>query len=115
MLPGLVPREDPAAGLTVVLFSTTHLLMRGLSGYVSDLSTEMNKFDRVFRGGILSIPGIPVLIDGCNSKTATREILEFGEWAKTTGGPNLGDPRIRNYCGFGGWGFPTGKNQNSCS
>jgi hypothetical protein len=47
----------------------------------------MNRLDRVFRGGILSIPGIPILIDGCDSKTATREILEFGEWAKTTGEP----------------------------
>ncbi len=39
------------AGSRVVLFSTTHLLMRGLSGYVTDLSNEMNKLDRVFRGG----------------------------------------------------------------
>jgi hypothetical protein len=75
------------AGSTVVLFSTTHLLMRGLSGYVADLSNEMNRLDRVFRGGILSMPGIPVLIDGCDNRTVTKEILEFGEWAKTTGEP----------------------------
>jgi len=31
------------AGSTVVLFTTTHLLMRGLSRYISDLSTEMNR------------------------------------------------------------------------
>ncbi len=39
------------AGSMVVLFSATHLLMRGLSGYISDLSDEMNRLDRVFRGG----------------------------------------------------------------
>ncbi len=70
------------AGSTVVLFSTTHLLMRGLSGYVSDLSTEMNRLDRVFRGGILSMPGIPILTDGCSSRTVTREILELGNGLK---------------------------------
>jgi hypothetical protein len=75
------------AGSTVVLFSATHLLMRGLSGYISDLSVEMNRLDRVFRGGILSLPGIPIFIDGCNNRTVTRETIEFGEWAKTTGEP----------------------------
>jgi len=75
------------AGSTVVLFSATHLLMRGLSGYISDLSNEMNRLDRVFRGGILSLPGIPIFIDGCNNRTVTRETIEFGEWAKTTGEP----------------------------
>jgi hypothetical protein len=38
------------AGSTVVLFSATHLRMRGLSGYISDLSIEMNRLDRVSRG-----------------------------------------------------------------
>jgi hypothetical protein len=70
------------AGSTVVLFSATHLLMRGLSGYISDLSTEMNRLDRVFRGGILSLPGIPVFIDGCNNRTVTRETINLGNGRK---------------------------------
>jgi hypothetical protein len=70
------------AGSTVVLFSATHLLMRGLSGYISDLSVEMNRLDRVFRGGILSLPGIPIFIDGCNNRTVTRETIDLGSGRK---------------------------------
>jgi hypothetical protein len=79
-------RELPA-GSTVVIFSATHLMMRGLSGYVSDMSTELSRLDRIFRGGLLSLPGIPILLGGCGEQTVTKEIVEFGNWMKTTGEP----------------------------
>jgi hypothetical protein len=62
-------------------------MMRGLSGYVTDLSSELARLDRIFRGGILSVPGIPVFLGGCEDKTLTREVIEFGNWVKTTGEP----------------------------
>jgi hypothetical protein len=69
------------------MFSSTHLMMRGLSGYISDMSREMGKLDRIFQGGILSFPGIPVFQSGCDNSVVTMEIIEFGEWAKTTEEP----------------------------
>jgi hypothetical protein len=79
-------RELPA-GSTVVIFSATHLMMRGLSGYVADMSSELSRLDPIFRGGLLSLPGIPVLLGGCGESTVTMEIVEFGNWVKTTGEP----------------------------
>jgi hypothetical protein len=79
-------RELPA-GSTVVIFSATHLMMRGLSGYVSDLGSELVRLDRNFRGGLLSLPGIPVFLGGCTERTVTMELVEFGNWLKTTGEP----------------------------
>ncbi len=75
------------AGSAVVMFSVTHLMMRGLSGYVADMSWEMGKLDRIFQGGILSVPGIPIFQSGCDNRIVTMETLEFGEWAKMTGEP----------------------------
>jgi hypothetical protein len=79
--------KELPAGSAVVMFSATHLMMRGLSGYVLDMSREMGKLDRIFRGGILSVPGIPVFQSGCENRVVTMELIEFGEWAKTTGEP----------------------------
>ncbi len=70
-----------------MIFSATHLMMRGLTGYVSDMSSELSRLDRIFRGGLLSLPGIPVLLGGCGESTVTMEIVEFGNWMKTTGEP----------------------------
>jgi len=58
-----------------------------LSGYVKDLGLELNKLDRIFRGGLLSLPGIPVFMGGCTERTVTMEVIEFGNWLKTTGEP----------------------------
>ncbi len=69
------------------MFSATHLMMWGLSGYISDMSREMSKLDRIFRDRILSLPGIPVFQGGCDTRIVTMETIEFGEWAKTTGKP----------------------------
>ena len=60
----LVKGRELPAGSTVVIFSATHLMMRGLTGYVSDMSSELSRLDRIFRGGLLSLPGIPVLLGG---------------------------------------------------
>ena len=79
-------RELPA-GSTVVIFSATHLMMRGLSGYVTDLGLELSRLDRIFRGGLLSLPGIPIFMGGCTERTVTMEVIEFGNWLKTTGEP----------------------------
>ncbi len=47
----------------------------------------MSKLDRIFQGGILSLPGIPIFEGGCDNRIVTMETIEFGEWAKTKGEP----------------------------
>jgi hypothetical protein len=57
--PDLIKGRELPAGSTVIFFSATPLMMRGLSGYVTDLSSELSRLDRIFKGRILSVPGIP--------------------------------------------------------
>jgi hypothetical protein len=42
---------------------------------------------KIFRGGILFVPGIPVFLSGCDNRVVTMETIEFRECAKTTGEP----------------------------
>jgi hypothetical protein len=51
------------------------------------LGFELSRLDRIFRGGLLSLPGIPVFLGGCTERTVTMEVIEFGNWLKTTGEP----------------------------
>ena len=77
-------REIPA-GSVLLLFSASHLMLRGLPGYIQDLTGELERLDKVSRGGLISIPGIPVMIGGTQDRFATRQIIEFGAWMQTTG------------------------------
>jgi hypothetical protein len=73
------------AGSVVVVFSATHLLMEGLGGYVEDTVKGLNKLDAIFRGGIIAIPGIPVLLGGCKSSELLRDIWDMMGWLKQIG------------------------------
>jgi len=70
------------AGSTVVLFSATHLLMRGLSGYISDLSTEMNRLDRVFRGGSSRCLAFRFSLTGATTERSLGKPLNLGSGRK---------------------------------
>ncbi len=39
------------AGSVIMLFSTAHLQMRGVAGYMADLCGELNRIHSVFKGG----------------------------------------------------------------
>jgi len=77
-------REIPA-GSVLLIFSASHLMLRGLPGYIQDLTDQLEKLDRISRGGLISIPGVPILIGGTQDRFATRQIIEFGAWMRTTG------------------------------
>jgi len=83
----VVGGEGIPSGSAVVIFSASHLVLRGLEGYIRDLSAEMMRIEHKFKGGVISFPGVPILMDGLTDPTATRNILEFGKWLKTTGEP----------------------------
>jgi len=73
------------AGSVVVLFSASHLQMSGLSGFIADLCSEVNRVERVFRGGVIGFPGVPVFLSGCADRGLTRSLIEFDRWLRHTG------------------------------
>jgi len=72
------------AGSVVLIFSASHLLMTGLAGYVTDMACEIEKIERIFRGGVVAVPGVPVFIGGNSDSSLTRSLLEFESWLKAT-------------------------------
>jgi hypothetical protein len=83
-------REIPT-GSVALLCSVAHLQMRGVAGYMTDLGVEMEKIGSMFRGGVICLPGIPILIGGCSDGTATRSIIEAGRWLAHSGSQHLQD------------------------
>jgi hypothetical protein len=69
----------------LVISSATHLLMEGLSGYVTDLVRELKKIDTIFRGGIIATPGIPIFLGGCGSPEVIRDLWDMMGWLKHIG------------------------------
>jgi hypothetical protein len=63
--------------------------MRGIAGYMADLATELARLNNAFRGGIVSLPGIPILLGGCRDRTAIRAITEAGRWFTHSGSFHL--------------------------
>jgi len=70
------------AGSVVVIFSSTHLLMEGLEVYAEDQVEILNRMDRIFNGGIITIPGIPVFMGGCDSPDLIRDLWDMLGWLK---------------------------------
>jgi hypothetical protein len=70
------------AGSVVVIFSSTHLLMEGLEGYAEVQVKVLNRMDRIFYGGIITIPGIPVFMGGCDSPDLIRDLWGMLGWLK---------------------------------
>jgi hypothetical protein len=63
--------------------------MRGVAGYMADLATELARLNNAFRGGIVSLPGIPVFLGGCKDRTAVHAIMEAGRWLSHCGSFHL--------------------------
>jgi hypothetical protein len=45
----------------------------------------MNRLGAIFRGGVISGPGVPLLLGGCNDKTVVRAVIELGKWLNLPG------------------------------
>jgi hypothetical protein len=65
--------------------------MRGVAGYMADLCGELNRITSVFKGGVVCIPGVPILLGGCDDSFVVRSILESSNWLRSLGGPILRD------------------------
>jgi hypothetical protein len=77
------------AGSVILLSSASHLQMMGVAGYMVDLGREFERLGSTFGGGVIGIPGVPVLLGGCDDSTAVRSILEAGIWLANSGTQHL--------------------------
>jgi len=59
-------------GSVILLSSASHLQMRGVGGYASDFKNEIARLKAEFRGGVIVIPGICILMGGSDDKGAIR-------------------------------------------
>jgi hypothetical protein len=76
-------------GSVVLISSVTHLQRRGVGGYATDLANEIGRLSAILRGGAICLPGVPILVGGCEDRTVPRAIFEFGTWLDTLGGNAL--------------------------
>jgi len=76
-------------GSVALIFSASHLQMRGVAGYMKDMEGEVGRINAAFRGGVVCLPGVPILLGGCEDGTAIRSILEAGRWLVHSGTQHL--------------------------
>jgi hypothetical protein len=79
--------KDFPVGSVVVIFSASHLLMRGVGGYLADFAAECTRIKYNFKGGVLVVPGVPVLLQGLTDPFVARLIFELQNWLKTIQDP----------------------------
>ncbi len=59
---------------------------------MKDMEGEVGRINAAFRGGgggVVCLPGIPILLGGCEDGTAIRSILESGRWLVHSGTQHL--------------------------
>jgi hypothetical protein len=54
-----------------------------------DLGREFERLGSTFGGGFIGIPGVPILLGGCDDSSAVRSILEAGIWLANSGMQHL--------------------------
>jgi hypothetical protein len=51
-----------------------------------DMADEMGRLNAIFRGGVICVPGVPILLGGgCEDKTLIRSLIEAGKWLNWSG------------------------------
>ena len=50
-----------------------------------DMADEMGRLNALFRGGVVCVPGVPILLGGCEDKTLIRSLIEAGKWLTWSG------------------------------
>ncbi len=59
--------------------------MRGVGGYMFDMAEEIGRLKGIFRGGVECMPGVPVMLGGCEDYSLIRSIIEAGRWLEYSG------------------------------
>jgi hypothetical protein len=88
--------RDFPAGSVVVLASASHLTLHGVGGYVPDLAVEFNKIEKKFRGGVICVPGVPVLGGGGQTLFALGPSMSWRDGLGLLRIPSLG--KLGNSC-----------------
>ncbi len=85
----LMKGKEIPAGSVALIFSAGHLQMRGVAGYMADMGVAVARINSTFRGGVVTLPGIPILLGGCGDGTTIGSILEAGRWLVHSGTQHL--------------------------
>jgi hypothetical protein len=67
-------------GSVILLSSMTHLLVEGVDAYTAALIEQSSRLVRAFKGGVVGVPGIPVLLAGSSSPEAVRCLHDYCQW-----------------------------------
>jgi hypothetical protein len=67
-------------GSVIVLASAAHLFVEGLAAYAESMVDQLNKIGRIFRGGVVGLPGMPVLVGGADCPEAVRALSDLCGW-----------------------------------
>jgi hypothetical protein len=59
--------------------------MKGVAGYATDMADAIGYLTGKFRGGVVVLPGVPVLMGGTDDETVIRALVEFGRWLSLAG------------------------------
>jgi hypothetical protein len=67
-------------GSVVVLSSAAHLATEGLAAYTEAMVAQLNRLGKTFRGGVVGVPGLPVMLNGSNSPELVRSLADLCGW-----------------------------------
>ena len=81
-------------GTVILIASASHLANVGVSAYAFDLVRVAGKLSNIFGGGVVVIPGISLLLDGCDSPELLRALAELYSWLPGA----LGEGSARESC-----------------
>jgi hypothetical protein len=56
---------------------------------MTDMGVEVARMNAAFRGGVVCLPGVPILLGGCEDGTVMCSILEAGRWLVHSGTQHL--------------------------
>jgi hypothetical protein len=77
-------------GSIIVISSMTHLLVEGLDAYTVAVVEQAARLVRAFRGGVIAVPGVPVMLAGSRCPVAVRVLYDFCQWLPAITVPDHG-------------------------
>jgi hypothetical protein len=61
-----------------------------LAAYAEAMTDQLNRIGRIFRGGVVDVPGIPVLMEGSNCPEVIRALADLTCWVPSLALPEMG-------------------------
>jgi hypothetical protein len=67
-------------GSIILSSSMTHLLVDGLDAYTAAVVEQAGRLVRAFKGGVVGVPGTPVMLAGADYPEAVRGLHDYCQW-----------------------------------